>query len=263
VIAAALVQPANFLAGVVQSASRNAFAGIVMIRKKSVKPRSSTFLGSWHDSSYMNGMLETKQVETARSWWSWTFPIGALALVMWIGAAGLIRADDGSSSGAKQSGNAAVPQLAGSEKSRVVSRDELKVMLSVKDYLGVDLVDRHGSQLGRIVDFTLKEKDGPLDTAVVSASGVLGFNEVLVLVPFSDIEQKPGTRNLVLKVDKADFDAFLNVTRSSGQRVSSKATEPGGAKTSGRRAAVAPSASGNTRSETASTASSDASARSK
>ena len=100
-------------------------------------------------------------------------------------------------------------RLFGTEHAQAMTKAELKMSLSVKDYLGVNLIDGHGERLGHIVDFTLKDKDSGFNRAVVAVPGKFGFSEVLISVPFDEIHQRPGTTDLVWNVRRQEFDALV------------------------------------------------------
>ena len=98
----------------------------------------------------------------------------------------------------------------GTEHAKPLTRDEWKLALSIKDYLGVDLVGAQGERLGKVVDFTLKDESGKFDQVVIAVGGTLGLGGVLIAVPYDDIQHKPGTPNLVWGVDPTEFHALVN-----------------------------------------------------
>ena len=143
-----------------------------------------------------------------------------LAVLAALGAS--VRADDSS--------GGIMERLFGTEHAQAMTKAELKMSLSVKDYLGANLIDGHGERLGRIVDFTLKDKDSGFNRAVVAVPGRFGFTEVLISVPFDEIHQKPGTSDLVWNVRRPDFEALMtkarNKEKGAGTEPTQTATSP-------------------------------------
>jgi len=131
-----------------------------------------------------------------------------------------VRADDSS--------GGIMDRLFGTEHAQAMTKAELKMSLSVKDYLGVNLIDGHGERLGRIVDFTLKDKDSGFNRAVVAVPGKFGLSEVLISVPFDEIHQKPGTTDLVWNVRRQEFDALVTKgkNKEAGTEPAQTATSP-------------------------------------
>jgi sporulation protein YlmC with PRC-barrel domain len=141
-----------------------------------------------------------------------------LAVLAALGAS--VRADDSS--------GGIMDRLFGTEHAQAMTKAELKMSLSVKDYLGVNLIDGRGERLGRIADFTLKDKDSGFNRAVVAVPGKFGFSEVLISVPFDEIHQKPGTTDLVWNVRQADFNALVTKAKNkeAGTEPAQTATSP-------------------------------------
>jgi hypothetical protein len=141
-----------------------------------------------------------------------------LAVLAAIGAS--VRADDSS--------GGIMDRLFGTEHAQAMTKAELKMSLSVKDYFGANLIDGHGERLGRIVDFTLKDKDSGFNRAVVAVPGRFGLTEVLISVPFDEVHQKPGTSDLVWNVRRPDFDALIAKARNkeAGAEPAQTATSP-------------------------------------
>ena len=141
-----------------------------------------------------------------------------LAVLAALGAS--VRADDSS--------GGLMDRLFGTEHAQAMTKAELKMSLSVKDYLGVNLIDGHGERLGRVVDFTLKDKDSGFNRAVIAVPSRLGITEVLISVPFDEIHQKPGTTDLVWNVRRQDFDALIIKAKNkeAGTEPTQTATSP-------------------------------------
>ena len=90
-----------------------------------------------------------------------------------------------------------------------ITSEKLKTSLTVKDYLGVALVNKEGERLGRIVDFMLDEKSGKFSKAVVEVGGFVGLGGSLIVVPYEKIQQQPGTQDLVFDAPRAEFLAVI------------------------------------------------------
>ena len=133
-----------------------------------------------------------------------------------------VRADDSS--------GGIMDRLFGTEHAQAMTKSELKMSLSVKDYLGVSLIDGHGEKLGRVVDFTLKDKDSGFNRAVIAVPGKFGLSEVLISVPFDEVHQKPGTTDLVWNVRRPEFDALVTKAKNkeAGTEPAQTATSPKG-----------------------------------
>jgi hypothetical protein len=133
-----------------------------------------------------------------------------------------VRADDSS--------GGMMDRLFGTEHAQAMTKAELKMSLSVKDYLGANLIDGHGERLGRVVDFTLKDKDSGFNRAVITVPSKFGITEVLISVPFDEIHQKPGTTDLVWNVRRPEFDALVTKAKSkeAGTEPAQTATSPKG-----------------------------------
>jgi sporulation protein YlmC with PRC-barrel domain len=104
--------------------------------------------------------------------------------------------------------------FSGSEKeARAMTAEQVKMALSVRDYLGLEIINEKGQRLGEITDLTLKHTEGGFDRAVVSVGGVVGIGRVFLAVPFADLERRPGAEALVWKVSPEQYEELLAQAR--------------------------------------------------
>jgi sporulation protein YlmC with PRC-barrel domain len=106
-------------------------------------------------------------------------------------------------------------------ETRPITPDQLKMALSVRDYLDLDVINEQGERLGRVTDLILKQSSGDFDRAVISVGGVLGLGRALLSIPFEELEQQPGARAFVWKVSSEQFETLVaqaRPPRSSSKR---------------------------------------------
>ena len=104
--------------------------------------------------------------------------------------------------------------FSGSEKeARAMTGEQVKMALSVRDYLGLEIINEKGQHLGKITDLILKHTEGGFDRVVISVGGVVGIGRVFLAVPFADLERRPGAEAMVWKVSPEQYEELLAQAR--------------------------------------------------
>jgi hypothetical protein len=79
-------------------------------------------------------------------------------------------------------------------------------LVAATTFANIEVVDKHGKNVGSIVDFMLDTQARRVVYGVLAVGGVLGIGTKLLAVPPQALELDSGRRRLMLTVDAAMLD---------------------------------------------------------